>query len=175
MSSASVLNGLLFFFDDFFGWKWILLVGFGMFQFGCIEVFDAIDEIQFFLFLFDCCKSDRDKLGNIKILDIKPRGILFARYVATHLPSKSGNGFFSWVCACFNLVASKCSMPEIRFCCVFSVATSIEKERNREKRNKWKNCWQWNLTNSDCRLQTNECVEELNRSNYVLHNLAAFA
>lgn len=40
------------------------------------------------------------------------------------LPSLLGNGFFSWVSVCFNLLVSNCSIPSNRAFSVLSAATS---------------------------------------------------
>lgn len=81
---SEFLDDLLLFFNDLFGWKWILFTGFGMFQFGCIEILDAIDEIQFLLLLFDCCKVEENNK-----LDIWIRCDHFGWPLHAHRPSQA--------------------------------------------------------------------------------------
>lgn len=55
-----------------------------MFQFGCIEILDAIDEIQFLLLLFDCCKVEENNQ-----LDIWLGCDHFGWPLHTHRPSQA--------------------------------------------------------------------------------------
>lgn len=75
------LGGLFLFIDDLFGWKWIFLTGFSMFQFGRIEILNAIDEIHFFLLLFDCCKyrsknKIKNEINHLTVLGPRPISML---------------------------------------------------------------------------------------------------
>lgn len=95
------------------------------------------------------------------------------------MTSLVGSGFFSWVSACFNLVASKFSMPLMKFNFSFScsMATDSIKDKNNMIR-PWphfigRRCtltvqvWQWILLLSFRVLQFG-CVEMLDARDKVL-------
>lgn len=127
-------SSMLLFFDDLFGWQWILFQGLGMLEFWCIKVFNAVYEILLLLFLLDGYQKKRKRSNSFnsetKIKIFWKINYLDWTKIDQYKPSLSGNGFFSWVCACFNFVASNPSIPWIKFCCDFSVATSKSKQNN---------------------------------------------